>query len=874
MRFMSAVLAVVLAVPALASAQANDLGSDLSGYLRFVVYPHLQKGWESMQRGEHERALAELEQARRLAPESSSVSLHLAAAYRKFGDTARAESVLREQLMRTPDDARVRTALADVDAAVHAASRSRATFCSQSTGASCTDPKLSDSQRSDAPSRRGLEATAAARPSPQTDKTGFASTTPASLPRSQRVRVDHIRQQTPGGVAQPNRPPDLRAALNVALQARDFDAAGHQADALLASDPGSAGLFDEVTYKLVESGATAEATRLLFREYPFAAMGPSDRDTLFQRLILLIDQQRDTLRDDELLPLRTPLDTPALRSRQAAFWASRNDCAAVRTTLADASPEYGYDDWMRLGDCAAGDDPGSARQAYARAHALQAGARGSRALAYSAYTNGDYRTALDAWRTVPDDHLSGDDLIAAATTALAAEESPQASTWLTQYRERGETLGDRYWSLLGQSYGDTNAAAAIAAFEHAVELRPNVDDYLRLALLVYAPNRQVQWLERAVDLDRDNAMLQLQLAYAYMHAERPASALAALERAAAIDPANMSVQIELGFAYWRAGHAALAQRALERAWRADPTNLVLTQQLVYVAQRLKQNETARLYAERVLDMASGGTGPTTENSTQSAEQRFGFQRLHEDLGRRVTINFDGFSGTGFGTATTAPQAGRRYRSYSQLEADVRLGNPAIRDGSTLSAYARVFGDSGEQREALPLESSMLGLGLRWKPWRSQIIYFAAENLTGIEDRTRSDVLLRASASFFNGGRFGDDWHPARAGWISTNLYLDAAQYLKTDYSAATADYRTSYHRRLAAKLTLEPYGHVQFTAAKSLRIERDVRGGVGVRWNIWYGATTYDADPHKLSIGLEFQQTLETYLPDRNGIFVTLGTRW
>jgi adsorption protein A len=385
----------------------------------------------------------------------------------------------------------------------------------------------------------------------------------------------------------------------------------------------------------------------------------------------------------------------------------------------------------------------------------------------------------------------------------------------------------------------------------------------------------VQWLERAADLDRGSATLRLQLAYAYQRDGRPVAALTALDGAAALDPDDMSVQIELGYAHWRAGHAALAHRALERAWRADTTNLVLAQDLVYISQRLKRNDAARSFAERVLDAPSAFTDAAhTEDSATAAERRFAMQRLHEDLGRRVTVSLDGFSGTSVGTATSAAPAGSRYRSYSQLEADVRLGNPPIRDGSTLSAYARVLGDSGEQASAVPSQNTMLGVGLRWKPWRSQVVYLAAENQTGLEDHSRRDVLLRASASFFNGGRYGDDWHPSHQGWMSRNLYLDAAHYLKTDYSALTADYRMSYHRRIATGQTVEPYGHLQFTGARDRAINRDLRGGLGVRWNLWYGATTYDADPHKLSLGVEFQQAFETYLPDRNGVFVTLGKRW
>ena len=60
-----------------------------------------------------------------------------------------------------------------------------------------------------------------------------------------------------------------------------------------------------------------------------------------QRLIVLIEQQPGAVVDERLLPLREPLDTPALRSRQAALWASFGDCGAVRAVLGDMAPEYG-----------------------------------------------------------------------------------------------------------------------------------------------------------------------------------------------------------------------------------------------------------------------------------------------------------------------------------------------------------------------------------------------------------------------------------------------------------------------------------------------------------------------------------------------------
>ena len=176
--------------------------------------------------------------------------------------------------------------------------------------------------------------------------------------------------------------------------------------------------------------------------------------------------------------------------------------------------------------------------------------------------------------------------------------------------------------------------------------------------------------------------------------------------------------------------------------------------------------------------------------------------------------------------------------------------------------------------ALPSQNAVLGVGLRWKPWGSQVIYFAAEHQTALDDRSSRDVLLRASASFFNGARHGDDWHASGRGWVSRNLYLDAARYLDASYSAFTTDYRTSYHRKVSSNQTVEPYGHLQVSGIKSVQVDRDIRSGVGLRWNLWAGANQYDAPSHKVSVGLEFQQAFKTYLSDRNGLFLTLGTRW
>nr|WP_252494933.1 glycosyltransferase family 2 protein [Escherichia coli] len=141
----------------------------------------------------------------------------------------------------------------------------------------------------------------------------------------------------------------------------------------------------------------------------------------------------------------------------------------------------------------------------------------------------------------------------------------------------------------------------------------------------------------------------------------------------------------------------------------------------------------------------------------------------------------------------------------------------------------------------------------------------------------SDTMLRASASFFNGGKYSDEWHPNGSGWFAQNLYLDAAQYIRQDIQAWTADYRVSWHQKVANGQTIEPYAHVQDNGYRDKGTQGAQLGGVGVRWNIWTGETHYDAWPHKVSLGVEYQHTFKAINQrngERNNAFLTIGVHW
>ncbi|MBN8557041.1 MAG: tetratricopeptide repeat protein, partial [Burkholderiales bacterium] len=116
--------------------QPIDLGPGVSGYTRFLVYPHLQKGFDALRDADQARAYDEFRQALRLAPDSAVIAGYLVEAYRQFGDTDKARQLLQQQIAKHPGDAALRRALANLEAVA----APRTTAPQAQASAQATDP--------------------------------------------------------------------------------------------------------------------------------------------------------------------------------------------------------------------------------------------------------------------------------------------------------------------------------------------------------------------------------------------------------------------------------------------------------------------------------------------------------------------------------------------------------------------------------------------------------------------------------------------------------------------------------------------------------------------------------------------------------------
>jgi adsorption protein A len=667
---------------------------------------------------------------------------------------------------------------------------------------------------------------------PQNRKLQADAAVPLLLARDDVEGAQRMLRELP-----PDAQPDARFEL--ALRAHDLAAAQHYAAAMVARRNGDPSALDTLSYRLVEAGGDAQAARLLLDAYPWHG---DTSAALLQRLAVIAAHQPDAFDANDRQRLQSPLPLPTLRESQATVLAALGDCDGVTHVLGDLDAHYDADSWARLGDCYRTAKPALAQYAYAAANQRRPSAAMTRAVAYQAYAAGDYSAGLAAWSSLPDATLAPEDLVAAATTAAAAGQ--RAKPWLDLYASRGGRQDDAYWWLRAGDDRDDPAAAQVD---------------LRNALAV-----------------REDPRYLVQLARLQAKAGQPAQATASLERAVALAPDDAAARAELGYAYWDAGEPAKALPQLERAHAAMPANQALVRQLVYVQQRLGDRAQARRYAEMAID----GIEQTPATADAAADtDLFGFRRLHEDLGRRWRFSGDLLVGT-HATSSANTVTAASYRSYSQVQLDYRLGDRlGTSDPETLAVYGRVFAGSGDEGSMLPFHAPTLGVGLRWKPIASQVIFLAVEQQEPLNDRgdRRSDTLLRASASFLTDGSYGDDWHPAGSGWLAQNLYFDVARYLRSDQTLLTAMYVAGWHRKLSDGQTLEPYGRLEYSAIdddSGSGYRHDLRAGVGLRWNRWYGQDRYNAYRHRFTIGLEWQHAFNTYLADRNGAFLVAGVSW
>lgn len=895
---LSAGFSVVVAV----GAQPLDLGPDATGYRRFLLYPHLQKGFEAMAREDRARALAEFEQARALAPNNPVVATYLAEAYRRFGEPARAEAVLREQLMRNPGDARLKKALGDLRAGTPVSDLLRvAPIRTAAAVPEMGGPPVAGPPRADSgavalqivpvvsgplpgPGATRSRSRVSARPQQPDSAYVFADRAykasasgdhaAAAVAAREAVRLapDNLayrsllvyeltetdQLQEADAVASQTQVADEELAarhrrVRQRIAFRHFEAANKalaagQADAAAQSArQGVVHAPDLLAHRLQLVGVLLSAQN--WREAEQAA-SEAMRDTGAQPALLVL-RAHALQRFDQRSAAAADLDAAVAAPGLSAVEQQNFRLIAADAALAAGEPQKSLDLLAPLA-VAGPDGSVAARRALAF--------RASRRHVFSA------PVAASAWATP-------------RVICVGSLYSPLCDVW------PGENASDPAYAVADAAYRAFAARdhdTAVGKAREALQISPRNPQYRALLVNALLASDQLALADQeATDfLASDGDDTEMRVLRSTVRQRRGQTELATRDAEAALGSERLSVASEIGMllqldrkmqarerfaaagregafaeqpdvetAYLatRVGDDAEAAAAFDRAASANALPDSALQDAAYASGRVGRNDRAVAYFSQAIDAAESARLPLTPQPLFNARRSVADRT--RTWGANAALTYRGIAASGLALTPGATD------DTLQGGAEVYWRPFGYGDGRLLELYGGLSETLYSKAGLITGAPSMQGaLGARVKPLAEANLVFALERRVGIGSEAKSDWLARAGYSWDR----GLDLRVDVPDWTTAQVYAEAGRFvrLKQNYATFEAQAGRSFrldqvHPRLVA------FPHVVFGADRNTGYvsgqENAVGAGVGASLRYWFNEDKYNAPRSYWDVSLQYR---------------------
>ena len=419
--------------------------------------------------------------------------------------------------------------------------------------------------------------------------------------------------------------------------------------------------------------------------------------------------------------------------------------------------------------------------------------------------------AFDAALVVPlarEQRLDGDPAAAAATLATldpAPLSADAHAAWLDERAsiERAQAARLPAADAQTEERRDELLRASARDLETSIALDPVPDREYRLGLV-------------HVDLDE------------------PERAIPPLERSLASGPFVPEHAAALGYAYQDVGRYDDAGRELERSLAADRDQLPLYEDLAYVRVKQVRNDDAIALLEQAIDNTPLEPAHDAAEQAAVAARRLAMRREVSELSRRFSLV--AYTSICFGTGNcevgaTSPLSAGASKSQGGVELAYRPPVIGYRDGRVFEVISRTLFEQ-EVNSIVPRgQTTVVTLGVRYKPLSFVDGYLSAERLFGVGSDAQSNVLLRGTL----GWQHGYAMRPGVPRWWYTTVYGDVARTVAGPHDwffyAEARQGMTFNAYRDRTMLTPHLYARGRFqTGDGSDYQEVDLGLGVALRW--------------------------------------------
>lgn len=871
-----------------------------------------------MEQGNRSRALTEFEQARSLAPNNAMVATYLAEAYRRFGENARAQALLREQLTRNPGNAQLSKALSDLRAEMAA---------SVPVPTPAPAPAVVLAQ--------ALASLPHVNSTPQAAPNLIAPSKPKIRPTPRRARNEN---------QQLARMSDANPGYFFADKAYKASAVGDFATALPAAReaaqqaPENRAYGKLLVYVLAQSGAYEEADAMTGKLLEEAAADSQElttqRQAIRRRLAFgHFETANQALRDGDsaaairearigvayapdLLPYRLQLISTQLAAGRLD---EANQAATEAINELQGEPALlimrGYTR-QRLGQWAAATtdfDQAVTHQGLTpseqqnfriiAAHAAMVAGEPKRAL-----------TLLDPLDATTDTGIGMRRQQASSVLRRSLYPNPATAPFLPTPgvicagsfdapacdvlpgQEPADPARPAAESAY-QAYGARDYAVAIAKASEAVELSPANSPYRLLLVNALTAHGKLEQADQSAtrflsaqgddaemlaarsavrqrlgqsDLAKEDAAAALRSDRLSLASE--IAALVQLDRkplarerfAAAVQDGLLDDQPDINVAYLAVlvGDDESALAAFDRATARNTLPDTAKADAAYTAGRLGRNDQALEYFKQTIDVAAAGKPFLTP------QQLFNTRREVADRSRlwgaNASFTYRGISPN----ALTASLPGAANDSL-QAGAEVWWRPLGYRDGRLLELYAGLS-ETLSSKAGFPTgaESLQGAIGARVKPLVDVNLILALERRIAIGSKTTSDWLARMAYS----GGAGTDMRVDVPNWMTTTVYAEAGRFINQHQTYATFEGQIGRSFRLDSvhpRLVVFPHAVLgaDYNSSLTSGSKNAVGAGAGVSLRYWFNEDRYNAPRSYMDLSLQYRGRISG--DDRaKGVFV------
>jgi tetratricopeptide (TPR) repeat protein len=282
-------------------------------------------------------------------------------------------------------------------------------------------------------------------------------------------------------------------------------------------------------------------------------------------------------------------------------------------------------------------------------------------------------------------------------------------------------------------------------------------------------------LEQAIALAPD-ADREYRLGLVYLDLGEPGNAIPPLERSLARGFVA-SHAATLGYAYQDVGRWHDAGVEFARALRADRDLLPLYEDLGNVRVKEARNREAISLFEQAIDNTPLYPAGDAREREDVEARRLRMRRQVSELSRELSLL--AYTSICFGNnceiGATAPLSAGASKSQGGVELAVRPPAVGYRDGRVFEVISRLLFEQEVDSIEPRWNTSVVTLGVRYKPFRAVDGYLSAERLFGVGDASQDNVLLRGTW----GWQHGYAMQPGVAHWSYTTLYADVARTMES-----------------------------------------------------------------------------------------------